>query len=266
MARAFNDFFVTVASDLVKKLQKGTGRYGIKQVEQFYAKKGAVKDSFGLSKVKESDICKILKDLNAGKATGLDNLSARFVNDAAEIIACPLTNIINISIQHGVFPNDLKLARVIPIYKKNNKTEVGNYRPVSILNVFSKVLERVVHDQLYKYLHEANLFYTFQSGFRESFSTDSCLLHLTDIIRMEMDKGNLTGMILLDLQKAFDTVNHTILIKKLKALGLNISALNWFTSYLSDRKQLVNISGVTSGFEKITCGVPQGSIIGPLLF
>ncbi len=148
MARVFHDFFVTVASDLVEKLLTGIGRFGIHQVEHFYSM-SVVEDSFRLFKVRDSDICKILKSLNPGKATGLDNLPARFVSDAAETIACPLIHIINLSIQQGLFPNDLKLARVIPICKRNSKTEVGNYHPVSVLNVFSKVF---VHNQLYKYL------------------------------------------------------------------------------------------------------------------
>jgi Reverse transcriptase (RNA-dependent DNA polymerase) len=117
-----------------------------------------------------------------------------------------------------------------------------------------------------KSIQEKHLFYKFQSGFRSGFSTDSCLLYLTDFIRLEIDKGNVVGMVLLDLQKAFDTVNHSILLRKLKACGLGDSICNWFKSYLSDRQQLVDISGTFSSHSLITCGVPQGSILGPLLF
>ena len=207
-----------------------------------------------------------LNGINACKATGLDNIPAKFVTDASEIITSPLTHIINLSLSQGIMPDDLKNARVVPLHKKTSKTDVGNYRPVSVLNVISKVFERVVHDQLHQYMHDMNLLYEYQSGFHKSYSTDTCLMHLTDYIQLEMDKGNYVGMILLDLQKAFDTVNHDILLGKMKAMGCSNSAVKWFRSYLSDRKQLTDLSGTRSELDNITCGVPQGSILGPLLF
>jgi hypothetical protein len=188
------------------------------------------------------------------------------MRDSATIIACPLTHIINLSLIQGVIPDDLKSARVVPLFKKNDKTEVGNYRPVSILCILSKIFERVVYDQIDSYLCDKNLLYKLQSGFRKQFSTDTCLIHLSDHIKFEMDKGNLIGMVLLDLQKAFDTVDHTILLMKLESLGLGQDILRWFRSYLSERQQLVDVSGTFSEPCKITCGVPQGSILGPLLF
>ena len=139
-----------------------------------------------------------------------------------------------------------------------------NYRPVSILSVVSKVLEKAVFLQLNKYLVDHKLLYQFQSGFRVSYSTDTCLIHLQDHIRGQIASGKYTGMILLDIQKTFDSVDHQILCKKLLALGIQSTA--WFNSYLSDRKQLVNINGTESDPLLITYGVPQGSILGPLLF
>jgi len=137
---------------------------------------------------------------------------------------------------------------------------------VSILSIISKVFERVVYDQICTYLKEKDLLYKFQSGFRGGFSTDTCLIHLSDFIRFHMDKGHLVGMILMDLQKAFDTVDHSVLLMKLEAMGLSPDVLQWFKSYLSDRQQLVDVSGSFSSSAKVTCGVPQGSILGPLLF
>ena len=178
-------------------------------------------NAYSFSIVTEGKVLKLLNALSINKATGLDGIPSRFVRDSASIIVSPLTHIINLSIIQGVVPDDLKIARVVPLFKKNDKTEVGNYRPVSILSIISKVVEKVVYEQIETYLDEKKLLYDFQSGFRGRFSTDTCLIHLTDFIKFEMDKGNLVGMVLLDLQKAFDTVDHGILLMKMEALGFN---------------------------------------------
>ncbi len=175
-----------------------------------------------------------------------------------------MAHVINLSFTTSSVLLDFKTARVKPLYKKNSLSEVGNYRPVNILSFASKILERAVYVQLESYLKEKNILYSFQSGFRGSFSTDTCLTHLTDYIWNKTSVGNYTGMVLIDLQKAFDTVDHVILLNKLKALG--ISSVDWFKSYLCDRTQIVNVNQVDSAPCVISCGVPQGSILGPLLF
>lgn len=184
--------------------------------------------------------------MSPSKATGMDNIPARFVKDGASIIAHPITHIVNLSLSTGEIPDDLKLARVVPLHKKNSKTDVGNYRPVSVLCILSKVFERIVFNQLNEYLVQNNLLYELQSGFRSTFSTDTCLIYLHDYIRQQCDKGFYTGMVLLDLQKAFDTVNHEILLNKLKALGMSEESVIWFKSYLSGRKQVVDVNGIMS--------------------
>ena len=224
---------------------------------------------FDLQQVKVEHVTEILSGLNSSKATGLDNIPARFVKDGSKCIAYPLSHtgiFHDLSLRSSIIPQDLKSARVTPLHKKNSKTEAGNYRPVSVLCIISKVLEKIVFLQIDKYLEEKTVLYEHQSGFRSSHSTETCLIHLMDWIRMKSDKGNFVGMVLLDLQKAFDTVNHQILLQKLQAIGVNNSSLQRFQGYLSGRTQLVDIAGTYSSLKAVTCGVPQGSILWPLLF
>lgn len=171
---------------------------------------------------------------------------------------------INLSISEGEVPDELKLAKVKPLFKKTDRLKPENYMPVSILSIVSKVLENAVYKQLEKFLISNNLLFEFQSGFKSSYSTDSCLIHLIDHIKAETARSLYTGMVLLDLQKAFDTVDHSILSDKLRVIG--IQSVSWFESYLTNRKQLVNINGIDSDMGEVTCSVPQGSLLGPLLF
>ena len=179
-------------------------------------------DSFKFQEVSEEFVVKEFKILNISKSTGLDGIPARFIKDAAEVIKGPITYIVNLSLRSGIFPNEMKLAKVIPLHKKKSRLDAGNYRPVSILSVVSKVLEKTVFLQLNSYLVENNFFYQFQSGFRGSYSTDTCLIHLQDHIRKQTASGHYTGMVLLDIQKAFDSVDHKILCNKLSAMEFNL--------------------------------------------
>ena len=201
-------------------MPKGLNQIGKQFVENFYRLKSVKPNNYSFSIVSEKKILKCLGRLGAKKATGLDGIPARFVRDSASIIACPLRRVINLSLIQGIVPDDLKSSRVVPIFIKNDKTEVRNYRPVSILSIISKVFERVVYDQLETFLDERKLLYDLQSGFRPKYSTDTCLIHLTDFIKLKKDKGNAVGMVLLDLQKAFDTVDRFILLAKLEAMGI----------------------------------------------
>ena len=266
VAKCFNIYFTTIATSLVSKLAAPSGLFGIEHINDHYNKLGVRKGDFKLATVTTDEVFKKLSALPTHKATGHDSIPAKFLRDSAGTIAPIITHIFNLSIKQGVCPSDFKLAKVKPLHKKGCKLEPGNYRPISILPSISKVMEKIVYEQVARYLEEKKLIYEFQSGFRESHSTDTCLLYLNDRIKREVDSGKYCGMVMLDLQKAFDTVNHSILIDKLEAIGLDNNAVSWMHSYLVGREQRVEVNGTLSPPLPITCGVPQGSILGPLLF
>ena len=262
----FNVFFTSIAESLVAKLPQAEHIFDTCSniFKRFYRKVFCQNLFLELSSVNEDFVLRELEKLNVSKSTGLDGIPSRFLKDGAQVLAKPITFLINMSITSGIVPDEMKQARVCPIYKKNNRLDVGNYRPVSILIIVSKILERAVYNQLEYYLNKNNLLYELQSGFRSKYSTDTCLIHLLDHIKSQTARGLYTGMIMLDLQKAFDTVDHQILCKKLQTMG--VLSIRWFESYLTDRQQKVSANGTESDFLCVKCGVPQGSILGPLLF
>ena len=152
--------------------------------------------------------------IEISKAAGRDRLSGQFLQDAAEILSRPICEIYNLSISCGVFSDACKVVKLKHNYKKGKKTDPSNYRPISLLPIISNVIQRIVHDQTNKFFSENNILYNFQPGFRQNHSTNLCLAHLADKTLKEFDEGLLTGMILIDLQKAFDTINHEVLLQK----------------------------------------------------
>ena len=144
----------------------------------------------------------------------MDEISPRFLKDGTEVLAKPICDIIILSIKLSTFPDKCKIAKLTPLFKKGSKTDPKNYRPISLLLLISKLIEKAIHIQTQEYLDKNGLIYKFQSGSRKIFSTDSCLVQLTDCIIKGMDKGQHMGKILIDLQKAFDTLDHDVLLKK----------------------------------------------------
>ena len=172
----------------------------------------------------------------------------------------------SLSLQQGIFPENLKIAKVSQICKKGEEFLLTNYRSISVLPCFSKLLERKIHNRLFKYLSENSILYEKESGFQTSRSTEHAILLLVNQFYQSFDESKFTLGIFIDLSKAFDTVDHKILTKKLELYGIKGCNLGWFESYLSNRKQFITYGDKQTNIETITCGVPQGSILGPLLF
>ena len=181
-------------------------------------------------------------------------------------ISAPLKHIFATSFSLGIVPSQFKIAKVVPVFKSGNKESMNNYRPISLLSCFSKIIEKIVGSRLTAFLDTNNLISKAQYGFRKKHSTIHPLIHFIDHVSTALDKKEHTLAIFCDLRKAFDTVNHQILISKLHKLGIRGLELSWFRDYLQNRKQLVHINGSNSCLLEILIGVPQGSILGPLLF
>ena len=221
---------------------------------------------FTFSPTSNNEILKIINTFLPKTSSGEDGLSMKILKRIKHIIVDSLSLIINQSLNTGIFPENLKLAKVLPLFKKGDTHIVDNYRPISLLPAISKIFERVVFCQLYEYFDRENLLYISQYGFRKGHSTESACLEFLDKIMKDLDDKKTPISIFLDLSKAFDTINHQILLDKLEYYGLDSVSLNWFRSYLSNRFQTVYINDVNSIRKPISTGVPQGSVLGPLLF
>ena len=212
------------------------------------------------------EIIDIVSHLKNKKSSGVDNINNFILKGIIPFIVDPLVHIFNLSFLNGEVPNVMKIAKVIPLFKKGDKQDVNNYRPISLLSSLSKVLEKLIHKRTVAFLKVHNIFCDSQFGFREKHSTSHALLSLVEKVAHALDSSYHMVGILLDFSKAFDTINHDILLHKLSHYGIRGKALEWFRSYLSDRKQFVFLDGHTSELRNINCGVPQGSLLGPLLF
>ena len=211
-------------------------------------------------------VMKYLNNLDIRKSTGTDDIGPRLLRMASPIIAESLTFIFNLIIKTGSFPDKWKEAKVKLLHKGGPANDPYNFRPISILPVLSKLFEKHVHEPLMNYLEKYKLLYDTQSGFRLNHSCEIALLHMVEKWLNILDNSELVGIILVDFRKAFDLVDHSILMKKLELYKFNQVSINWFRSYLSDRKQIVSFKNIVSARETVKYGVPQGSILGPLLF
>ena len=225
-----------------------------------------VQDTFFLKPVSKEDVLKEILKLNHNKSAGPDGFTPKIVQTCAYVLFEPLTYIFNKSIQMGIYPDFFKLAKVLPIYKSKTKSDPSNYRPISLLNCFNKIFEKLINKQLVTFIKKNEILYKYQYAFREGYSQALALLEMTDNIKKEIDLGKYVATLFIDLKKAFDTVNHTILLEKLHYYGFRGHCNDFIRSYLSNRKQFVHCNGTNSEIMNIDCGVPQGSVLGPTLF
>ena len=260
IANEFNKFFIEIGPKLSQKIRTPRS----KSFRDFL--RSPVRKQFNFQKVNQVDVIKAIDTLKPKTSSGQDKISNKLLKYIKHEVACPLMQIINQTFETGNFPDSLKIAKVTPLFKKNESNMFTNYRPVSVLPSVSKVFERIMHEQIYEHFKKLNLFFRSQYGFRSNHSTEYAALEIVDRIITEMDKNNVPINIYMDLSKAFDTLDHQILLFKLRYYGFANNSFKLLESYLSNRTQYVEMNDVCSDLMEIKCGVPQGSILGPLLF
>ena len=223
-------------------------------------------NTFMIKPTTPTEIEDMIAKLDKSKSVGPNSIPNKLIQSIRKSISIPLSNMFNSTFINGTYPEFLKISIVIPIYKKDSKLIVSNYRPISLLSNINKILEKLLFNRLYSFLESNNCIYNLQFGFRQKHSTNHALLSMSQQMWDTIDKGNIAVGVFVDFQKAFDTVNHKILLRKLEHYGIRGIANKWFATYLSKRKQYVSINGTFSETKTIEHGVPQGSVLGPLLF
>ena len=255
----FNDFFVNVGTNTAKSVP-----FAFASPRSYL--KSRVNSNFTILPTSIAEVMILILQLDDSKALGHTDIPIKIIKISAPIIVPLFVKIINKSFELGIFPKALKLAKVIPIFKAGSRLDVNNYRPISLLPTFSKIIEKLMHKRLFSFLETNQVLYKSQFGFQRGKSTQHSLIEIVERIRSCMENKKYGCGIFIDLKKAFDTVNHDILIQKLEHYGVRNVSLNWFSSYLKDRSQYVYCNNISSETKPISCGVPQGSVLGPLLF
>ena len=262
LAEIMNNFFVDKVTKICQELPIRT-EDPLKTLKEIVRNRST---TFSMKCVHPDSVKEIILGLKNSKSCGVDNIDTYVIKLIVNEILPAVTHIVNLSIQQSKFPSMYKAAKVIPLLKKGDPLEAKNYRPVAILCILSKVIERVIFLQIVDYMNKNEYFHPNHHGFRAGHSTSTAMIQMYDSWVQAVDKGELAGVCMLDMSAAFDVVDHSILIDKLKLYGFDIEAITWMQQYLSGRSQAVYIDGSLSPFLPVNVGVPQGSILGPLCY
>lgn len=261
-----NKYFATVGQKQANVLLQEMGTNENTLSSLIHADTSAQPSSFFAHPTDPAEVERLIMQLHEGKASGIDDISSALIKKIKDSIIVPLTAIFNISLATGIFPYAWKLAVISPIHKCGLKTSPENYRPISLLVIFSKLLEKLMSRRLIIFLESRGLISSKQFGFRQGKSTEDAVTLLTSTVSSLLDRHMNCIGVFLDLSKAFDTVSIPILLNKLTSIGIRGTPLSWFKSYLTDRRQCLRIGKYLSSEQPVLFGVPQGSILGPTLF
>ena len=258
IVEAFNKYYVNLGSSLAKKIP-------LNEKDPTVFIKHSVCSTIYINEVSSNELIIIINSLK-DTSPGWDDIHAKVVKQTYQSYLKPLLHLCNLSLTKGIFPKELKIAKILPLFKSGDNKLICNFRPISVLPLFSKIFEKIMYSRVMSFITKHNILFNGQFGFRKNHNTTMALIILTDKIMSAINNGEYVVGAFLDLSKAFDTVNHAILLKKLDKYGIRGIAYEWFKSYLNLREQYVYFNNTCSINRYISCGVPQGSILGPLLF